>query len=233
MYLNRGQAMVEFVVGVMVVVLFLVLIPLLGKLLQIRMKVVEAANYVVWEQAKGVAEDDAGMGMTVGHRFFSAQGIGVNSEWKQHANHQGWLTNKGKIMVDGTAVKVLTNTISDKSFKSVRQLTSALSLSTTNLVSPAVVVKVNNLEEYAWLPDSLTMTQQFSIVRDSWTSSSPQDVQLRIGRATVLHPYPKLQRPIISTVNNLLSLIFGEIQVKTNLVNPEVVPKDRLVKYED
>jgi len=233
MCLSRGQALVEFVVGVMVVVLFLVLIPLLGKLLQIRMKVVEAANYVVWEHAKGVAEDDAGMGMMVGHRFFSAQGIGVHSEWKQYANHQGWQTNNGKFMVDVSAVKILTNTTGDKSFKSVRQLTSALSLSTTNLVSPAVVVKVNNLEDYAWVPDSLTMTQQFSIVRDGWTSTSPQDVQLRIGRATVLHPYPKWQRPVMSTVNKLLSLIFGEVRIKTNLVNPEVVPKDRLVKYED
>ena len=85
MYLGRGQALVEFVIGVMVVVLFLVLIPLLGKLLQVRLKVVEAANYVVWEQAKGVAEDDAGMGISVGNRFFSAQGNGIHSEWTQHA----------------------------------------------------------------------------------------------------------------------------------------------------
>lgn len=232
-YLSRGQALVEFVVGVMVVVLFLVLIPQLGKLLQIRMKVVEAANYVVWEQAKGAEEDDAGMGVTVGYRFFSAQGTGIHSEWKQHASHEGWRTNNGKFMVDGAAVKVLTNTTSDKSFKSVRLLTNALNLSTANLVSPAVTVKVNNLEEYAWMPESITMRQQFSIVRDGWTSTSPQDVKLRIGRATVLHPYPKWQRPVMSTVNKLLSLIFGEVRINTNLVNPEVVPKDRLVKYED
>lgn len=233
MYLGRGQALVEFVIGVMVVVLFLVLIPLLGKLLQVRLKVVEAANYVVWEQAKGVAEDDAGMGITIGSRFFSTQGTGIHSEWKQHAHHEGWRTNSGKFMVDGDAVKVLTNTTSDKCFRSVRQVTNALSLSTANLHSPTVAVKINHLDEYAWMPDSLIMTQQFSIIRDSWSSSSPQDVQFRVGRATVLHPYPKWQRPVMSAVNKFLSLIFGEPRIRTNLVNPEIVPKDRLVKYED
>ncbi len=233
----EGQAVVEFMTGVGVIVMFLLAFPLLGTLHEIRLATIEASAYAAWQRINnGERLSDKALQEEVVQRFFSGADMPLKTNVQQNGKADpSWLTAKGNSLVNIKGVEVMSGISDDGSFGMLGVPRRSLQLSREGLVTSKVSVRIMNLADYSWLPPipGLTISQSMAGLRNSWTGESPEAVKNRLYRATSLFPYPKGQKQVVKTVNGMLNLLFNEVKLRTDLVKPDIVPSDRLNPYVD
>lgn len=233
----QGQAVVEFMTGVGVIVLFLLAFPLLGKLHEIRLATIEASTYATWQRIKnGERLTDEALREEVAQRFFSGADVLLKTNMQHKGNGDpSWLTSKDNSLVEVNEIDVISGISDDGSFGMLGVPRRSLRLSREGLITERVSVRIMHLDDYSWLPPipGLKISQSMAGLRNSWTGESPEAVKNRLYRASSLFPYPKGQKQVVKTVNGLLNILFHEVKLRTDLVKPDIVPVDRLQPYVD
>lgn len=224
-----GQALVEFVMGAGVLLAFLLLLPLIGNILEIRFRTVEAANYSHWAKIKGLAVDEAMLTDQIREDFYARPGRGAQSD----DNVSAWMTFMGKPLVNIESVKIHGTVTEDQLFKQSDKVTGSLALPGNGLVVTDVSVDLSHLSDYFPGGPANTMHEKSAGLAYDWHADGPADVENRLDHASKIHPYPKAQRRTMTRVARLLRKPFGEPRLETNLVRPEYVPMDRLELYAD
>lgn len=227
-----GQAVVEFVVGVGVLVLFLIVIPVFGNLFEIRLRTIEAADYVLWRKIKqGIKESDAISSMQIESRFFSYIGQPITTAKSAAVNSATWAMPDGQPLVKPGSIRVKSATIAEDIPGAADRVRSAFDLPSSGIQQASVTVRLSVSEQYEWLSAGMKIQQHFAGIGNTWVASGPPEIIRHTVGAHEFHPYPVAQKGVVHTVNGLLDLIFGEVKLRTNLIRPDIVPADRLEVY--
>jgi hypothetical protein len=224
---SGGQALVEFVLGAGVLLAFLLLLPLIGNLLEIRFRTVEAANYSHWAMIKEIAVDEAMLTAQVRQAFYARRGRGDLPDGGVSA----WMTFKGKPLVNMESVRMHGIMGGDQLFKPADKVTGSLALPGNGLVVTDVSVGLSHLSDYFPVGPASTLHEKSAGLAYDWRADGPADVEIRLDHASKIHPYPKAQRRTMTKVARLLKKPFGEPRLETNMIRPEYVPMDRLELY--
>lgn len=232
----RGQALVEFVIGVGTLILFLVIIPVFGDLLDIRLHAVEAADYVLWKKiSHGTRESDIELSKEVEGVFFQTMensSLG-GAPSQPGAKRSRWRFGDGQDLTHAGAVIVKSVRIEQDLPGTTESVRQSFELSPPRFSRVLVMVKLNQSDKYDWLPPGLSIWQCFTGGGDAWSASGPREVIQHVEGASRFFPYPVVQKGVVSGLNSLLDLVFGEVKLRTNLVKPDFVPQDRLERYVD
>lgn len=229
MFAQDGQATVEFLTAASLLVGFLLVYSLMGKLMQVRMKAVAAANHVMWARQKGMSTDqEAELSAEVAARFFATSVNGGANVLGQAP----WRTARGSRLVSASGVTVDVRAREDGLLAEAGSVSRSLGLEGRGMQVVQVRVRLDHLEEYEGLPAGLTLSESIAGLSGGWEASGPAEIAGRLGRSTRLYPYPHGQDRVVSTVNDVLRLLFGEVRADTDLVRPDAVPADRLVRNE-
>lgn len=230
---QRGQAVVEFVVGVGVFVLFLIVIPVFGNLFEIRLRTIEAADYILWRKIKqGIKESDVISSRQVESRFYSYTGQPIMTvKSAASVSNASWVMPDGQPLVKPGSVRVKSAAIAEDIPGAADRVRGAFDLSSSGIQHASVTVRLSVSEQYEWLSAGLKMQQHFAGIGNTWVASGPSEIIRHTAGAHEFHPYPVAQKGVLHTVNGLLDLIFGEVKLRTNLIRPDIVPADRLEVY--
>ena len=230
---QNGQALAEFAVSVGILVFCLMLIPMLGRLLEIRLTAEQAASAVTWERTlNGRLRDDTTLSTLIGRRYFaSATGVLTSSIEAVAPVNQKWLDDAGHALIAPPLVRVVTNRQEDGSFGLMSVVRKGLGLSTDERVIGEVRVPLVGLP--AWLSPGglITIQAKQAGVGKAWAADSQAEIVSRIEGSATIHPYPKYQLAAVNTLNRFFSGVFNEPKINKSQVQPDAVPADRLVPY--
>ena len=260
-YLNipcqSGQSLVELVVLAVVLVPLFLLIPMLGKYVDVRQTSLQAARYAAWERtvwypqappytyAEGAAvKSDGQLQEEVRHRLFTntraaitAQdgqagqgGGGSNPLWVGPAGHQ--LIPYGNVAAqtrDNAAPGSMYSAI--KTALAVTHIFNHLNLNTAGLYRADVHVAVNNLGRIDPFTRLNLQYHTYNVIlTDAWNAGSPDAVKHTVQQ---MLPSQVLNNPLANHVIKALGYIAPELKgFKPGYVLPDVVPPDRLGPYQ-
>ncbi|HEY9106864.1 MAG TPA: hypothetical protein VIN58_09320 [Roseateles sp.] len=233
-----GQATVEFVVAALVMVPLFIVIPLLGKYLDLFQASEAASRYVAFEGANRNSanswKSDAELSMEVRRRFFSASGAPVKTgdaagDFIAHRNPV-WTDHAGRPLLakfeDDVTVK--TTVASKNAIVATNVFAPRLGLSDDNWYTGEVSIKIADIPGFKPLDTiGLTTTRRTVLLADAWTARSNSQIRQRIedGGVTV---YPIGQA---ATLVNLIGRIPPLVKDPALVVGDhdwDVVPCDRL-----
>ncbi len=227
---QKGVGVIEFAVSAGLLVIFIIVIPLIGKIANLNILAIQSLDYAAWEVQKreGTATSSI-LTRDVNDRFFAASGAYVKTGSVPLGENQGFTGAKGKSMVARGSVKVQVTPITDGTndrfnFDYVGRLTRDLKLSSNSYYKVKVTVPLTNLRMLDGLSDSLVITKEMNVLTNSWTSLSNADTNNRIKRAGIrVYPHQKAS----SLINALRPVfrLFDEPEIKTDVVDSSVVPK--------
>lgn len=234
----HGQATVEFVVLALVLAPLLMLVPLLGKYLDLMQSAEAASRYVAfeatlhhgrsgWKAPEVLAEE-------VRHRFFSASHLGVRSggvaQDEASVRNPVWLDHAGRPLIQEFASQVSAEGRAERSGAisvNERLWESELRLPDDTLYRGQVSVRPNNV---VGLPPfdaiDLVTTRRTTVLVDSWAAADPPEVRRRITGSMLLYPFPDLG-PLAWLVEQFPSAV-GDGEFRPGLHEWDVVPCDRL-----
>jgi len=237
---QRGQSTVEFVVLAMALVPLLLIVPLLGKYMDIAQTAATASRYVAFEGSwrHGSSKDDwktdPELAREVRRRFFSNSDAPIKTDdtagdFNAHRNTL-WFDHRGAPLLPefASAVGVETQRESlDHPFGAA--FSDSFGLSRRNLYTARiniVIADIANLPVFDAL--GLTITRHTTLLADPWAAAGPGVVRNRIRNAGAAFPYGALELAAIP-INPLISLFeFGSSPPSIGLVEPDRVPGDRL-----
>lgn len=233
-----GQATVEFVVLTLVLVPLLLLVPLLGKYLDLMQSAEAASRYVAfeatlhhgrsgWKPADTLAEE-------VRHRFFSASHLGVRSgdvaQDDAPSRNPAWRDHAGRALIDDFAAQVAVQGRAERSGAiSVNEQFwgDELRLPDDTLYRGQVGIRPRNVPG---LPPfdaiDLVATRRTTVLVDSWAAADPSEVRRRITGSLLLYPFLDLG-PGEQLVRQFPRAV-GDGEFRPGLHEWEVVPCDRL-----
>jgi len=225
---QRGQSSVEFVVLAFVLVPLIIIVPLLGKYIDLAQTTTIASRYVAFEGTvhHGAAANDVGQWKTnaqlaaeVRRRFYSRNDVGVNTndvvgEFQADRNPL-WVDHRGNhLLPEFTRVAVQTER--NRLTQPIGALYSDnFGLDQNNLYTGTVGVNVANVPNIGgWFDQSadnngvgvfdnlnLRINRSTTVLVDPWAALSVKDVEERVeGAGEAVLPTAQLK-----TLNTLLS----------------------------
>lgn len=248
--LQTGQSTVEFIVVSLVLVPLFLIVPLLGKYLDIAQTTQIASRYVAFEGAVHHSSStsgwktDAELATEVRRRFYSRNDLSVKtndvvSEIDSDRNPL-WTDHRGDALVsDFNHVSVNTTTSSmDTLFKGVAKiddLSSSFDLPDENLYSGTVSVELANVAGLSPFDAiDLSVSRKTVVLVDPWAAKGPDDVRSKVkDSGAFVFPYQGLQIP--ATVLNPFIKLFetaagGASPPKIGRVDADIVPIDRVLQ---
>lgn len=240
---QRGQSTVEFAVLALVLVPLLLIVPLLGKYLDLAQTTAVASRYAAFEGTVRHSSSTAGwkpeaaLADEVRRRFFSASDAPVKSadvagDFAAHRNPL-WHDNRGDPLLPAFAGNVgvsATSASLSQPFGAFHA--SAFGLSHGNLHTGRVTVRpaaVAGLQPFDAL--GLSISRSTTVLVDPWAAGGPDQVATSITRDgwNLIGPFP--YRPL-ETVVNAIELAIQLIPLEGNLpkvgrIEPDRVPLDR------
>nr|WP_295775630.1 hypothetical protein [Rhodoferax sp.] len=237
---QKGQSTVEFVVLAVVMVPLLLIIPLIGKYMDIAQTTAVASRYVAFEGAvrhsssNGGWKTDGELAQEVRRRFFSSSDAPIKTndtagDFNAHRNPL-WFDHRGMplLPVFGSNVKV--STVKDSTSQPFGTVyAGSFGLSSDNLYTGNVnvtVADIAGLKPFDAL--GLSITRKTALLADPWAASGPGSVSSKIKGATAAFPYAalKLAAAPLSPFISLLEPNSNPPDV--GVVDPDKVPADRL-----
>lgn len=235
---QRGQATVEFVVAALVMVPLFIVIPLLGKYLDLFQATEAASRYVAFEGANRNSSNswksDAELGMEVRRRFFSASGAPVKTgdaagDFIAHRNPV-WTDHAGRPLLAKFEddVTVRTTVAGKNAIAAANVYGSRLGLGNDNWYTGEVSVKIADIPGFKPLDAiGLTTTRRTVLLADSWTARNNAQIRSRIEDGGLpVYPIEKF-RPLV----DLIGMIPPQVNDPALVVSDfdwDVVPCDRL-----
>lgn len=243
---QRGQSTVEFVVLALALVPLVLIVPLLGKYMDIAQVTAVASRYAAFEStvshsgALGGWKSDVLLAQEVRRRFFSNSDAPVKTgdaagDFNAHRNPL-WFDHRGDPLLPVFAANIGV----EATHKSIAQpfgalYAKALGLSQDNLVTGRVTVDIANIAGLAQFDAlNLSATRSTAVLADPWAASGPQAIVTAIRsepfNLTGVFPYGPLE---ILAGNPLIASVLEEFEWKSSppdigRVEPDRVPSDRL-----
>lgn len=241
---QAGQSTVEFVVLSFVLVPLLLIVPLVGKHMDLAQTSAMASRYVAFEATVHHSsstdgwKSDAVLAQEVRRRFFSNSDAPVKTgdvagDFNAHRNTVWFDHHSAPLLPDfanNVGVETRRENLSQP-FGTV--FAGSLGLPTENLHTGTVTVKVANVADLVPFDTlNLTMARHTALLADPWAASGPNQVKAKVAGAPnnlLGHfPYGPLKLAAFP-LNPLISLLeFNSAPPDIGLVTPDRVPADRL-----
>lgn len=227
---QKGVGVIEFAVSAGMLVIFIIAIPLVGKIANLNILAIQSLDYAAWEvQKREGTATSAILTRDVNDRFFAASGAYVKTGSVPLGANLGFSGAQGKAMVIRGSVKVQVTPITNRSndlfnFDEVGRLTRDLKLSSNSYYKVKVTVPLTNLKMLDGLSDSLVITKEMNVLTNSWISKSNIDTNDHIKNAGI-RVYPHQRASVL--INKLKPVfdLFGEPTIRTDVVDSSVVPR--------
>ena len=235
---QRGQATVEFVVAALVMLPLFIVIPLLGKYLDLFQTSEAASRYVAFEGANRNSanswKSDAELSMEVRRRFFSASGAPVKTgdaagDFIAHRNPV-WTDHAGRPLLakfeDDVTVK--TTVAGKNAIVAANPFGSALGLSNDNWYAGEVSIRIADIPGFKPLDTiALTTKRRTVLLADAWTARSNAQIRQRIEDGGLpVYPIGKAA-PLVNLIGAIPPLVLDPALVVGDH-DWDVVPCDRL-----
>lgn len=224
-----GQALAEFCVTMLALTPLVLLIPLLGKFLDIVHTTQLASRYVAFESIahdplNGRLRDDQ-IAADVARRFFNRSDAPIHTgelaDGSAQERNSLWVDHRGAPLLADPAgsVAVTTRAATRDSFPAARHVwRDALNLRARNLITGAVSVRPASLP---------TMQRQTGLLVEDWSALGTRDLQLRIEQSgPTVYPSEEL-RGLLEFAGQFPRLLTDE-PLQPGLPDWEIVPCDRL-----
>jgi hypothetical protein len=244
---QQGQSTTEFIVVSLVLVPIMIIVPLLGKYMDIAQTATVAGRYVAFEGAVHNTSNgwktDATLADEVRRRFFS----NTDAPIKTSDTAGNFTANRNMLWADsrgGYLLPNLNNNIGVITIKESLQrpyltpYAGSFNLSRDNLYTGTVNVSVANVASsgspYGIAPFdhiNLAISRHTVVLVDGWAAKSVGDVQSKVQDATLAFPYDVPLKPTASLLNLALSVF--EPSTKSpdiGRVDPNVVPANRVLQ---
>lgn len=247
---QTGQSTIEFIVVSLVLVPLFLIVPILGKYLDLAQTTQVASRYVAFEGAVHHSSSstgwktDADLATEVRRRFYSRNDLSIKTN--DVANEVDsdrnplWVDHRGDALLpDFNNISVQTTKKSMgtvfNGVTKVLDFSDDFDLPDENLYSGAVNVKLANVDGLVPLDAiNLSMTRKTVVLVDSWAAKGPGDVSSKVKNAGAeVFPYPLLEgtasilKPAISLYETALG---GAPAPKVGRVDADIVPKDRVLQ---
>lgn len=243
---QRGQSTVEFVVLSLVMVPLLLIVPLLGKYMDIAQTTAEASRYTAFEGSVRHSSSTAGwksdsdLAIEVRRRFFSNSDAPIKTndvagDFNTHRNTL-WFDHRGHPLLPDFSKNVGVETQKDSLSQPFGAFASNFNLPQRNLYTGRVTVKVADIAGLKPFDSiGLSMTRGTTVLVDPWAASGPDQVTDKVQGAGLLFPYQPLEaiaQPLAVLMSNPVLAILGADTTPPGVgrVDPDRVPKDRVLE---
>ena len=249
-WLQTGQSTIELIVVSLVLVPLFLIVPLLGKYLDLAQTTEIASRYVAFEGAVHHSSSttgwktDAELATEVRRRFYSRNDLSVKtndvvSEIDSDRNPL-WVDHRGDALLpdfNNVSVKT-TKTSIDTLFNGVTKLadlSSNFELPDENLYNGTVSIKLADVAGLVPFDAiDLSMSRKTVLLVDSWAAKGPSEVRSKVKNSGLkVFPYKTLQiteavlDPLISTFEDGFG---GASPPKIGRVDADIVSKDRVLQ---
>jgi hypothetical protein len=237
---QQGASTIEFVVLALAMVPLFLIMPLIGKYLDLSQTTEIASRYVAFEgtirNTSSSWKTDAELAMEVRRRFFSNSDAPVKTNdaagnFPAHRNPL-WTDHRGAPLLAKFEDDVsVATSIEGKNTPPAAVFAGSFGLPKENFYTGRVTVRPRNITGLAPFDSlGLVISRSTTILADAWTAASPAMVKSRIedSASFLTPPYPvKLLEVLGNTLGQAPPLVLDPA-MDVNNVNPEIVPMDRL-----
>jgi len=237
---QRGQSTVEFVVAALVMVPLLLIVPLIGKYMDIAQTTAIASRYVAFEghvrhsSSNGGWKSDPELAQEVQRRFFSNSDAYIKTndkagDFNAHRNTL-WFDHRGKPLLPAFANNVKVATTRESLTQPFGALyAGSFKLPHDNLYTGQVKVSIANiagLKPFDTL--GLAVSRSTTLLADPWGTSGPSSVHDTVRGATAAFPYQYLKVAAAPLAPFIRILEPNSSPPDIGAVDPDKVPADRL-----
>ena len=255
---QSGQSLVELAVLAVVLVPLFLLVPMVGKYIDVKQTSLQAARYAAWERtvwypqtppytyAEGAAvKGDAQLQEEVRHRLFTDTRAAITAQDGQPGQGGGgpnplWVGPAGHQLIPygNVAAQTRDNAAPGSMYTIVRGTAAAarmwggnLNLNTGGLYRADVHVAVNNLGRIDPFTRLNLQYHAYNVIlTDAWNAGGPEAVKNTVKQ---MLPSQVLNNPLANHVIKALGYIAPELKgFKPGYVRPDVIPPDRLGPYQ-
>lgn len=245
---QRGQSTVEFIVLSFVLVPLLLIVPLVGKYMDIAQTTAEASRYTAFEgtvhhsSSTDGWKTDADLATEVRRRFFSNSDAPVKTndaagDFNAHRNAL-WFDHRGAPLLPVFTGNVGVVTEKESMSQPAGAFASSFNLPQENLYTGRVNVNIADIPIPKLDPFDkigLTTTRWTTVLVDPWAASGPGEVTAKVKGADMLFPYKPLEviaTPLAILMSNPILAILGADTTPPEVgrVDPDRVPADRVLE---
>ena len=239
----RGQSTVEFLVLTLVLLPLFLIVPLLGKQLDIAQTAASASRYVAFEgtvrhgSSLQSWKSDAQLADEVRRRFFSASAAPVKSgdvagDFAAHRNPL-WTDHRGDALLPSFTANVgAASRRAELTQPTGAVFAAGMGLDTNNLHTGSMRVNVADVAGVAPFDAlGLSIERHTTVLVDPWSASGPAAVRgaLRRERWGLDSPFPfGLLELAASPLKLIPPVLEGARLPEIGRVEPDIVPADRL-----
>jgi hypothetical protein len=240
---TRGQSTVEFLVLALVLLPLLLIVPLLGKQLDIAQTAASASRYVAFEgtvrhgSSLQAWKSDAQLAEEVRRRFFSASAAPVKTgdvagDFAAHRNPL-WTDHRGDALLPSFVANVgATSRRTALTQPTGGVFASGMGLDADNLHTGSVRVKVADVAGLAPFDTlGLSIERHTTVLVDPWSASGPAAVRsaLRRDRWSLTSHFPFGALEALTAPLKLIPLVLEGTQLPDiGRVDTDTVPGDRI-----
>lgn len=241
---QRGQSTIEFVVLGFVLVPLFIIVPLLGKYMDLAQTTTVASRYVAFEGAVhhsssvGGWKTDEQLAQEVRRRFYSKHDLSIKtndvvSEITADRNPL-WVDHRGDALLPSFK-NVTVTTKKEKLSQPFASLASAFDLPQDNLYTGTVNVNIANVDKVKPFDAiDLKINKSTTVLVDPWAAKGPKEIEKKIQNSgPFVFPAGELEpfSEIVTLGIYLFETVFGGASPpEIGRVDPDVVPKDRVLK---
>jgi hypothetical protein len=238
-----GQSTLEFIVLTLVLVPLLLIVPLLGKQLDVAHAAINASRYLAFEgmvhHGAGVHawKTDATLAAEIGRRFFSNSNAPIKTgdlagDFDAHRNPL-WFDPRGRALLPALATNVGAATRREALAQPFGALhADNLGLDGNSLYTGRVRVdlaKIDKLVPFDTL--ELSIQRQTTVLVDAWAASGPDGVRSALRRDgwNPLGPFP--YRPLhtlVAPLKPFVAVLEGANPPDIGRVDPDIIPAERI-----
>ena len=239
----RGQSTVEFLVLALVLLPLFLIVPLLGKQLDIAQAAASASRYVAFEgtvrhgSSLQSWKSDAQLADEVRRRFFSASTAPVKTDdvagnFAAHRNPL-WTDHRGDALLPSFAANVgAASRRTELTQPTGAVFASGMGLDTNNLHTGAVRIALADVAGLAPFDAlGLSIERHTTVLVDPWSASGPAAVRdaLRGERWNLTSPFPFGALEAVAAPLKLIPLVLESTRLPDiGRVDADIVPGDRI-----
>lgn len=239
----RGQSTVEFLVLALVLVPLFLIVPLIGKYLDLAQTTIVASRYVAFEgmvhhgSSLHSWKSDATLADEVRRRFFSNSDAPIKAgdiagDFNAHRNPL-WFDHRGDSLLPTFASNVAITSqrqLLSQPFGSL--FASNFGLDTNNLHAGRVRVDVADISGLTPFDSlGLSMERHTVVLVDGWGASGPGAVRsaIRNDGWNIAGPFPyRYLETLVTPIKPFVSVLEGASPPSIGRVDPDYVPADRI-----
>jgi hypothetical protein len=239
---QQGQSTIEMIVISLFLVPLMLIAPLLGKYLDIAETTTVASRYVAFEgsvhhsSSLGGWKSDAALTKEVQRRFYSNVDAPIKTNdvaGNFNADRNAlWFDHRGDALLPDFDKNVIIGTKKDTLAQPFGALYAGeFDLPRNNLYTGRVNVNIANIAGLAPFDTlGLSVDRHATLLVDPWAASGPGEVKSKVHGAGWLYPYQALDA--LATIMTPIITIFefGAPPPKIGRVDPDWVPKDRVLQ---